>query len=160
MLCMKTEMIAWAAGIFEGEGSVMVSNKSLRLKVGSTDEDVVETLRDVMGGRMTGPYDRGKNKPNWVWAIYGEEARRAIWQFLPYLGIRRTHQVLECFGKLQAIERERMTERPCRVCGKMFVPPNPRYASRTFYCGPSCKRRVSNGYVVAQLPRTRFTART
>jgi hypothetical protein len=63
--------IAWAAGLFEGEGSIVISREGrVALQVHMTDEDVMRHLAEVLGGNITGPYqyqqpDGHKRKPFW-----------------------------------------------------------------------------------------------
>ena len=68
--------IAWAAGIFEGEGSIVVRpaggkkpGLQRRLQVAMTDRDVLDRFRDVVGaGTVRGPFDRKPNyKPIYIW---------------------------------------------------------------------------------------------
>jgi hypothetical protein len=52
--------IAWAAGLFEGEGTIVDSTGSVQLRVKMTDLDVLEKLFDVFGvGGIYGPYESG-----------------------------------------------------------------------------------------------------
>src|SRR4051812_10898075 len=69
--------IAWAAGLFEGEGCLRVNDtygaKRPRAELVSTDEDVVRRFHAIVGvGNVHGPYpsrnpERG-HKPKTVWA--------------------------------------------------------------------------------------------
>jgi hypothetical protein len=48
--------IAWAAGLFEGEGTIVDSTGSVQLRVKMTDLDVLEKRFDVFGvGRHLRP---------------------------------------------------------------------------------------------------------
>jgi hypothetical protein len=50
--------IAWAAGLFEGEGTIVDSAGPVQLRVKMTDLDVLERLLDVFGvGEIYGPYE-------------------------------------------------------------------------------------------------------
>ena len=52
--------IAWAAGLFEGEGTIVDSAGPVQLRVKMTDLDVPERLLDVFGvGEISGPYESG-----------------------------------------------------------------------------------------------------
>ncbi len=142
---------------------MVVTGNSLRLTLPSNDQDVLLKLQQIWGGSVTGPYAPGRNKlsqsDSWRWALYSDEAKRIASDIAPYLGSRRKAQVAACFAKLDAIKALRKKPRPCRVCGTDFVPPNPKYASRTLYCSKRCKARMSNGYVLASSPRSRFVAK-
>jgi hypothetical protein len=87
--------IAWAAGLYEGEGSVVLTEwGSIKLQVRMTDEDVLEHLRTVLGGLINGPYQynvegRPPRKPFWIWSVTGPNADRACRLLEPWLGKRR-----------------------------------------------------------------------
>jgi hypothetical protein len=70
--------IAWAAGLFEGEGSITWPRGEwdVRLQVKTTDQDVADRLLTILGGRVNGPYQynvegRPARKPFWVWMVNG-----------------------------------------------------------------------------------------
>src|SRR6266478_6444851 len=70
--------IAWAAGLFEGEGCIHSpqkrGNKSLQLSLRCTDRDVVEKFYKVLGiGHFHGPYEQMQptEKPIWAWGCGG-----------------------------------------------------------------------------------------
>lgn len=105
--------IAWAAGLFEGEGTIYTSSygtkKYIRLQLRMSDYDVISHYASVMAGHVTGPYQKELNgrpmKPQWSWA----ETRQAIVipildSFWPYLGQRRKAKALE-LGYLVPNER-------------------------------------------------------
>lgn len=83
------EDLAWAAGLFEGEGSISLKPKTLQLQLASTDEDVVRKFCGLIGlGKVYGPYISGKprHKPTFHWHVSGHEKCQAIlaafWGFL------------------------------------------------------------------------------
>ena len=89
---------AWAAGLFEGEGSIIVKRqgrrKVLALSLKMTDEDVVRRLHGIVGGVVFGPYqyqqdDGSERKPWWLWRNDGVDPSRVIRQMWPWLGARR-----------------------------------------------------------------------
>ncbi len=98
--------LGWVAGLFEGEGTIVVTKSDrrrprIRVAVGSTDEDVVRRLQALAGGRVQGPYARGKHKPIWHWRI---DARGDVKAFLravrPHLGLRRAAKADEALAAL------------------------------------------------------------
>jgi hypothetical protein len=107
---MTTPQMAWAAGLFEGEGTVRaVSNQkhpyaSIRLQLRMTDEDVVKRFAEVVGClRVNGPYTNRDgslgNKPMWYWQTSRQdEVKRILIDFWPYLGKRRQAQAQEALG--------------------------------------------------------------
>lgn len=103
----KREGIAWAAGIFEGEGCFTFSAPGRRLpspfvRVQMTDKDVIEKFASVVErGTVLGPYFyEGENyrmtKPQWSWSLNGYDGfvyiRKLFW---PYLCERRRQRALE-----------------------------------------------------------------
>jgi hypothetical protein len=93
--------IAWAAGLFEGEGTIVDSTGSVQLRVKMTDLDVLEKLLDVFGvSAIYGPYESGSRdghvrKPHWIW-VYTEPFVRKVFEAMaPWLGARRIARARE-----------------------------------------------------------------
>ena len=88
------ENIAWAAGLFEGEGSISIKPQTAQLHLAMTDEDVVRKFHAIVGmGNVYGPgIDKRKPhyKPSWRWAVGGSKKSQALLAaFWPFLGARR-----------------------------------------------------------------------
>lgn len=84
---------AWAAGLFEGEGTVLLYKGWAKAALHMTDEDVVRSFHEVVGmGRVNGPFQgKGGRKPSWRWnADSYTKVARLFEMFRPYLGERRT----------------------------------------------------------------------
>jgi hypothetical protein len=59
----RAEEIAWAAGLFEGEGCITVTNRVLTARVTNTDAEILERFIDVVDrGVLYGPYDRSQER--------------------------------------------------------------------------------------------------
>ena len=97
---------AWAAGLFEGEGSIFVATINgrsgnysyARLELKMTDEDVVRQFqRVVMAGKVRyKPPRKAHYKEAWCWQLTNkEECKRVLADFWPYLGTRRKAKALE-----------------------------------------------------------------
>lgn len=92
--------IAWAAGLFEGEGSLTQSGGSLDVRVKMTDEEIVRRFEEVIGyGTVYGPYnydyrDGIKRKPHWIWVALRYDALEVLELLWPWLGERRRAQAL------------------------------------------------------------------
>ena len=98
------EDVAWAGGLFEGEGSFSFQSRSDRkahyalARLSMSDEDVVRRFADVVGfGSVNGPYQyRPDRKPMFVWTVQGLERVQAfgaaVW---PWLGTRRRTRLAE-----------------------------------------------------------------
>jgi hypothetical protein len=91
----RGEEVAWAAGLFEGEGSITMSGRYVHLQLSSTDEDVVWRFCEIVrAGRVYGPYtqdctDGYRRKPFWMWVCTGLDARPVFRMMMPWLGSRR-----------------------------------------------------------------------
>lgn len=97
----NTDELIWAAGLFEGEGSIFPERKTgrrmyvtVRMSLNTTDHDVVERFRNIMGGTVhMQKIQRPEQKQQWKWTLYGYEPARvvlALWR--PWLGQRRLGQ--------------------------------------------------------------------
>ena len=103
--------IAWAAGLFEGEGSIGLHGAGrkrkdgtrrlvTRLTMNQTDEDILNRFcRIVNAGTVMGPRLRPGVKPQWSWECSCAASRRVILKMYPWLGIRRQAKALEVFGE-------------------------------------------------------------
>lgn len=88
------EMRAWAAGLFEGEGSVVPVKGGVRLQLKMTDEDVVRRFCAIVGGTVYGPYSYDDiRKPAWAWTSDGADPQRIAEGFWPWLGVRRRARI-------------------------------------------------------------------
>lgn len=126
---MATESeMAWAAGLFEGEGSIEVnhpprSRSGVRLHLNTTDLDVLEkfaavvrcgSIREVTAPSIVRPHW----KTCWSWRISTkDDCRRLLNAWLPYLGARRTARAQEALQLLDA--KEAALHKTC-YCGKPF----------------------------------------
>lgn len=98
---------AWAAGLFEGEGSVSMYRTPMgstpRLQLTSTDEDVVRRFCSSVGlGRVHGPYPGRKphHKLSWNWSVQNFERVQALLaMFWPRLGARRRSRAIEVLAE-------------------------------------------------------------
>jgi len=92
-----SENLAWAAGLFEGEGCFSVQRQRhrneyryMRAVINMTDEDVLRRFCSIVGeGRVSGPHSKGRHKPQWTWTASGPAAVRVFEMFKPFLGKRR-----------------------------------------------------------------------
>jgi outer membrane protein assembly factor BamA len=99
---MKNTDIAWAAGLFEGEGCISLpSNHSVSLKLKMTDRDVVERLHALFPCPKieVKNYATSSNpnyKTQYGWNITdGKEITRILNLFMPYFGQRRKAKAQE-----------------------------------------------------------------
>ena len=102
---MKT--IEWAAGLFEGEGTI-VSNKdgTWYLQMSMVDEDVIKSFLDVVG---IGKFYELKAKTSTGKTIYRASVHKKadvyslLERMLPYLGERRAYRALNCLDEIDKI---------------------------------------------------------
>ena len=99
--------IEWAAGLFEGEGSIshtIANGKQYpRLSLGMCDKDIVEDFARVVGyGNVTGPRQQKADwSPRYDWQICKRsEIKRILELFMPYLGLRRGYKALNCLDDI------------------------------------------------------------
>ena len=97
------EEIAWAAGLFEGEGCISHIERGagfdVQVALVMTDEDVVRRFYDVVDrGRVYGPYhppSHRERKPFWRWVALGDAGHGVLDLLGPWLHSRRTRQARE-----------------------------------------------------------------
>lgn len=114
----EAEKIAWAAGLFEGEGSLGITRRPGkrtpelvygRLTMGMADRDVVERFAAVVGcGKIGSQQVPEGHKPIHLWACGStKDVRRVLLMFLPWLGERRLQRAREILGVLSDADRRR-----------------------------------------------------
>lgn len=93
--------IAWAAGLFEGEGCITLSRVggraylSLSVSMHPRDRDVLERFASAVGaGAVAGPHKNGMCR----WSATGSRAEEitADRRFVTQLGVRRRERLAEC----------------------------------------------------------------
>lgn len=120
---MRTSEIAWAAGLFEGEGSVVhlggATSKRWCCALAMVDRDVVEHFFEVVQvGRMYGPYGyrndlkrkRKHHKPYWRWAVANRDGVLLLYRmFRRWMGVRRLAKLEQAAADVRtiAVTRER-----------------------------------------------------
>lgn len=123
---MATEaQIAWAAGLFEGEGCISIKPPqgarhmpSIRLNISMTDEDVLVRFREAVGCggvvRLRRPALPGK-KAVYSWDIGNRtEVARLLEAFLPWFGERRAAKARLALDECASMDRV------CLGCGEPF----------------------------------------
>jgi hypothetical protein len=123
--------IAWAAGFFEGEGTITRCGDSLHVRVSGTDLEPLEFFQHALQlGGLYGPYtntarDGYYRKPFWVWCARNDEAKQALRLLLPWLSERRRNQLKERVGGRNTLAVEllggRKLRRPTVVEDQIFT---------------------------------------
>lgn len=111
------ENIAWASGIFEGEGCFRINKNKDRptfcMIMSMTDEDVINKFYDIVGvGSVSGPIPGKKEgyKEFWQWRCQKFEDVQALSAAMfPFLLSRRQSKIIEC---LSIIKEYKKTVRP------------------------------------------------
>jgi len=113
------EQIAWAAGFYEGEGSVTISNSSdgcqrLCLQIWQSSPECLVRFREVFGiGNLGGPYRNNSGwvkhnaplKPKYCWHISGHQPVQAIIAMMwPWLSEVRRSRAVEMLRQFRAYE--------------------------------------------------------
>ena len=112
--------LAWAAGLFEGEGSVFLVKSTPALSLTSTDLDVVERFKAIVGvGCIRARKHRPEHKLPHEWRIGNFHDIQAVIAMLwRWLGARRRARATECLlvaragGLTPRHRRLRITECP------------------------------------------------
>ena len=87
-----------------------------------TDEDVLCRVMAIFGGNVTGPYDRGTNKPIYAWRLSGIKCVQAVLRLMwPYLGERRRARAAEMIAEYYEAPVYRRRGRGERAAG--VLPP-------------------------------------
>lgn len=110
---------AWAAGLFEGEGTVVRQSRGRwQIALSTTDRDVAIVFAKVVGlGKLYGPYDQANTRVNgepckqyWKWVLSdGPGIRVFASLFLPYLSERRATRLQEA---VDDVVRLKLTRKP------------------------------------------------
>lgn len=149
-----TSEIAWAAGLYEGEGNAYYAPKTynLRLSLSSTDLDVVERFQRVVGGVGKVHLEaraRANRKDIYRWRVNRWADAQAVAAMLfPFLCSRRQDQVLT------ALAAKRARLRPVKKHGTRSM-----YALAHCRCEPCIKaeRAYNVRYKAAQRRKRKQT---
>lgn len=101
--------LAWAGGLFEGEGHIGLREKKYpTLEMKTTDADTLRKFASIVGyGKVNGPYQVSETKdhkrkstwkPYYAWAVSGVKAMEIATLLFPYLQSRRQATLIEKWG--------------------------------------------------------------
>jgi hypothetical protein len=120
-----SEEVAWAAGLFEGEGCISVYQREYgakiqpQIRLGMTDADVVARFARIVGcGSVTvshGPKHQANGwKPLHQWVVYEAEKVRTVLNLLmPYLGERRSAKAREVLDRCVSVQSHNAKKTHC-----------------------------------------------
>ena len=91
---------AYAAGLFDGEGSIGVSNQQrtgsrsasyhLRCKVAMCDREAAAFLHERWGGSLRlAPPTKASHRRSWIWVVGSKQAGAFLEDILPFLKLER-----------------------------------------------------------------------
>lgn len=96
------EDLAWAAGLFEGEGCFSTRrtgrpDRSLTAAIKSIDPDTLPRFQKIVRvGNVTGPHRYKRKKPVWYWQVGSFEGVQHVMASLwAWLSARRRARVIE-----------------------------------------------------------------
>lgn len=115
--------LAWAAGLFEGEGCFSFSDSRVRqvsAALNMTDEDIVRRFRAIVGFGAIYEVAPQKShwKKQWRWrASTFEQVQALMAAFWPWLGVRRRARAIEVLRCYHALEPASIKQRVVRSVG-------------------------------------------
>lgn len=87
--------LAWAAGLFDGEGSIAVNRKTpVAMRLGMCDERTVRRYARITGATVNGPYKTNAGTLYWSADLGTKSACAALQQLLPFLTTKRRKAAL------------------------------------------------------------------
>ena len=108
---MSTSEVAWAAGLFEGEGTITHSGGRPRLALKMTDDWPVRRFAEIVGGSVYGPYrnrtgehDGYPRKDFYMWVAEGKAGARAARMMEPFLSPARLKRLDDLYPNRHHVE--------------------------------------------------------
>jgi hypothetical protein len=107
-LVLNEETLAYVAGLFDGEGSIVIGcslkradrrNPSYWLQVGitNTDRELLDWLHTTFGGHISDNShipSRKERRPCWAWRIMSKEAQGFLIRILPYTRTKKQQALI------------------------------------------------------------------
>ncbi len=123
--------LAWAAGLFEGEGTVTIAKRSrddtyrLVAIVTNTDEQIIDFFVERWGGWKQGLYgERPGRKPGWSWTVAGPGAATFLQAIEPWVRTTRVREKIDLGLYFKACQSRRR---------RVFCDPAYRQTHRELY---------------------------
>jgi len=103
--------IEWFAGLYEGEGCIGYASRALFMTIGSNDEDVLkEIVKLLKCGKVRKKYlpTNPNHNQQYVWTLHRRnDVLNVVNKILPYMGLRRTQQILRAIKGLSVLPEPR-----------------------------------------------------
>ena len=115
----KVSELAWAAGFFDGEGSILLGNhykkgvqyRYLRANVQQNDRRPLDRFVAAVGaGKVNGPYAGNRVNPIHNWNVNSAVALGVIGRLWPYLSAPKREQALRVAADLDAFHAQGRAE--------------------------------------------------
>lgn len=93
----KALQVAYAAGLFDGEGCIIALNRTdkkghhyrIALQLWMSSSEWVDHMIGIFGGKVRLSYG-GTKKPGWIWDLQGlPKVKKALKTMLPFLKVKR-----------------------------------------------------------------------
>lgn len=95
-MTISTKDIIWLAGYLEGEGTFdKQRSASLRIKVNSTDLDVIKYVSRIMKAHIYSVKVPQGKKPQWHAVVFGKTATAWMMMLYQFMGERRKQKIHE-----------------------------------------------------------------
>ena len=140
--------IAWAGGLFEGEGCFSASPRKYSgqgmtrvqpcADLSMVDEDVVRRFANIVGfGLVRAKTGQNGYQPQWAWRTHGvADFERIVVLLWPFLGKRRRERAAEIMLMLFENRQLGVQKLRCEWCGEIFAVPYVRHSQK--YCSRKC----------------------
>lgn len=105
---MKKTDLAWLAGIFEGEGAITIAKftkrnwGALRIRVTSTDRDMIDQLQDFFPGHIGTASSKPQHSKAWRWGLSSKKAKTFLLAIRPYCRVERVVEKIDLGLEFQA----------------------------------------------------------
>lgn len=110
----RKELVIWAAGFFDGEGSIFLrkvkKSYAVRIAVGQVNPAPIRVLKELFGGHISLQKSK-KYKDQWKWEQDAKSAIITLEELLPYLKVKDNVAAIALdFQKLKRKGRKMTTQ--------------------------------------------------
>lgn len=137
--------IGWAAGLFEGEGTVRQYKNPTRdgyrafcIVITQKDPWILYRLRDYFGGAVDGTTSK---RVCYNWRVHGPRARGFAYTIFPFLSPRRRRQCKAVLSRLR-MNQWHQVDVKCLHCGARYRAPQSFHRK---FCSQSCYHAWEQG---------------
>jgi hypothetical protein len=134
--------VAWAAGLFEGEGCIVYRGRTAaELILGTTDEDIAQRFAAVMGyGSVSTEERTGTHKTLYRWYLSeGTKIAEVLTLLMPHFGARRRQRAADTLARLRDNRGRNGTKTHCPR-GHEYTPENTAHSTSGSRTCIACRR--------------------